>query len=192
MKKIIYIIIAIIIIICVAYPNVNQDEYEKIEISQNETVEEEEETIKIHIAGAVVNPGIIEVTENARISDAIEKAGGLTNEADITNVNLAYQIKDAQKIYIPNIYGEKEAQIVISEAGEGVLGENKQESTTININNATQTELETLPGIGPSTALKIIKYRKEQGNFKEIEDIKQVEGIGEAKFESIKDYICVD
>lgn len=192
MKKIIYIIIAIIIIICVAYPNVNQDEYEKIEISQNETVEEEEETIKIHIAGAVVNPGIIEITENARISDAIEKAGGLTNEADITNVNLAYQIKDAQKIYIPNIYGEKETQIVISEAGEGVLGENKQESTTININNATQTELETLPGIGPSTALKIIKHRKEQGNFKEIEDIKQVEGIGEAKFESIKDYICVD
>lgn len=192
MKKIIYIIIAIIIIICVAYPNVNQDEYEKIEISQNETVEEEEETIKIHIAGAVVNPGIIEITENARISDAIEKAGGLTNEADITNVNLAYQIKDAQKIYIPNIYGEKEAQIVISEAGEGVLGENKQESTTININNATQTELETLPGIGPSTALKIIKYRKEKGTFKQIEDIKQVEGIGEAKFESIKDYICVD
>ena len=195
MKKIIYIIIIITIVIGMLYWNKNQNQYEDVELDIDTTIKEEKinTTIKIHIAGAIKNPGIIELEENARIADAVEKAGGMTEEANIEKINLAYQVKDGQKIYIPSIYDIGETEIITNEAGEKII-ENEENSSEslININTATETELETLPGIGPSTALKIVKYRKENGNFKKIEEIKNVSGIGEAKYEKIKEYICTN
>ena len=195
MKKIIYIIIIITIVIGMLYWNKNQNQYEDVELDINTTIKEEKinTTIKIHIAGAIKNPGIIELEENARIADAVEKAGGMTEEANIEKINLAYQVKDGQKIYIPSIYDIEETEIITNEAGEKII-ENEENSSEslININTATETELETLPGIGPSTALKIVKYRKENGNFKKIEEIKNVSGIGESKYEKIKEYICTN
>ena len=125
--------------------------------------------------------------------DAIEVAGGVTEEADISKINLAYVVKDAQKIYIPSIYDEKDIEYITTENGDNVIIEdnNKRESEMVNINTATQTELETLPGIGPSTALKIINYREDNGKFNSIEEIKQVPGIGDSKFNNIKDMIKV-
>lgn len=153
-----------------------------------------EEEIVVHIAGEVTNEGIVKIKKDSRIADVIEKAGGATVEADLSKVNLAYQVKDGQKIYIPNINDdEKEIkEYVTEEAGVSIIIEDKQVGSKVNINTATQTELETLTGIGPSTALKIINFRKENGDFKQIEDIKNVTGIGESKFESLKGEICVE
>lgn len=168
-------------------------------IEQNTTTEEriEENTIIIHITGAVNNPGIVKVNENARINDVIERAGGLLENADVENVNLAYVVEDGQKIYIP-FKGEEDknsddGEIVQEGAGENVLQEetNEKSGGLININNATKEKLEELPGIGSSTASKIIVYREENGKFKSIEDIKNVSGIGTSKYEQIKSHICV-
>jgi len=152
------------------------------DFSINNISNSESNNIVIYICGAVKESKVITLKENSRICDAIDAVGGLTNEADLTNINLAYILEDGEKIYIPK-KGEEFQDISPTTLNTS--------SIKININKATQTELETIPGIGPSTALKIINYRKENGKFSNIEDIKNVSGIGDAKFESIKDYISV-
>lgn len=172
--------------------NDNAEILEEVYIENTEKIEDTEEKIIIHITGEVKNQGIIKINSNSRLIDAIEAAGGLTENADISKINLAYVVSDGQKIYIPNVNDLIE-EYIDSEAGEGIIVEdiNSSKKTLININTATQTELETLTGIGASTALKIINYRNENGKFKNIEEIKNVSGIGDAKYEAIKDNICV-
>ena len=203
-KKQKIIVASLIAVMCmvIGYYIINKTEkydysaLEKVDnvIEENEVEEKEnemEEKIIIHITGEVEEGGIIELEKGARISDAIEEAGGITEEADLSNVNLAYSLNDGQKIKIPNINEKNEEAIVEEKAGDNIIiEENKEEK--ININKATQTEIETLPGIGPSTALKIINYRNEHGKFKNVEDIKNVPGIGDTKFENIKEYICTE
>ena len=154
-------------------------------------IEKEDNEIVVHITGEVENEGIVRVDKDSRLVDVIEEAGGTTEDADLSKVNLAYTVQDGQKIYIPNAE-ENIEEYINEEAGEGVIPEeSKVNKEKVNINTAKQTELETLNGIGPSTALKIINYREQNGQFKEIEDIKNVPGIGESKFEAIKEDICV-
>lgn len=170
---------------------------DQIENNFNEQQLEKNENIIVHVSGAVNKEGIVELKNNSRIIDAIDKAGGLKDEADITNINLAYIIEDGMKIHIPS-KEEKESTIIVEsntdseivKQNNGIKSDNNKKSK-ININTATKTDLETLPGIGESTALKIIEYRKEKGKFKLIEDIKQVNGIGENKFNKIKELITV-
>jgi len=161
---------------------------------------EDEEKIIIHISGAVVNEGIVKMSQGDRIADVIETAGGLKENASLKNVNLAYMVEDGQKIYIPTVEEEELGQdetkeYLIIESGNNSsinsLGFDEGGDLMVNLNKATQTELEELPGIGTATALKIINYREENGNFKTIEDIKNVNGIGDAKFNNIKEFICV-
>lgn len=116
----------------------------------------------------------------------------MTENADISKINLAYVVQDGQKINIPNVNTVETEVYISQEIGENIIVEDiKTNSKLVNINTATQAELETLTGIGSSTALKIINYRKENGKFKTIEDIKNVSGIGDAKFEAIKNEIYV-
>ena len=184
------------------YSNTSSNSYEQLEeISVEQTtetvqnVENTEEEIVVHIAGQIKNPGIVRTTEGARVADIIDKAGGLTELADISNVNLAYIIEDGQKITIPSKTDETNKEYISSENGEGIIGLDSQETTTqnkiININKATKEELQQLQGIGESTATKIIEYRNQNGDFKQIEDLKNVPGIGDAKFEAIKGNIKV-
>lgn len=163
------------------------------EITVKQETKPEIKKIIIHITGCVTNTGIVEVDDGSRIIDVIEKAGGLTEEADISKVNLAYIVQDAQKIYIPSILDAKEIEYISTENGENVIIEDKtkEKASKVNINKATQTELEQIPGIGPSTALKIINYRKEKGKFYSIEEIKEISGIGDKKFNEIKENIEV-
>lgn len=208
-QKIIFITIGTLMIVFIGYYIIQKQEnysYNEIEIETTEnsiegSVNEEKienTNIIVHITGEIINDGIIEIEEGSRIADVIEEAGGITEEADLSKVNLAYQVSDGQKIYIPNI-NEKENEIqnsieeyITNEAGDNIIIEGKEiSSEKVNINTATQTELETLNGIGPSTALKIINYRNENGKFETIEDLKNVPGIGEQKFENIKEGICV-
>ena len=173
----------------------NKDYIELETIEENNEIEEEvimDDKIVVHITGEIENEGVIEIEKDARIADVIDEAGGTTQEADLSKVNLAYSVEDGQKIYIPNINDDNMEEYVTKEAGENVIVEGKQKADKVNINTAKQTELETLSGIGPSTALKIINYREENGVFKKIEDLKNVPGIGDAKFERIKENICVN
>lgn len=202
-QKIIIIAIATLMLLFIGFyiiKKANNSEYIELETEQNEIMEksiideeklEEEQEIIIHVTGAVKNQGIVKVKEGARISDVIDAAGGTTKEADLSKINLAYVIEDGQKIYVPNINDEIDIESVTEEAGENVLEDDQIKSSKVNINTASQTELETLSGVGPSTALKIINYREENGDFGEIEDIKSVPGIGDTKFENLKEDICV-
>ena len=191
----------------------NYEQNANEEIKKDE-VQAEEKNIYVHITGEVINPGVVIAKEGDRIQNVIEKAGGTTEKADLKGVNLAYKVEDGQKLNIPNIDEEKKENNVqennnnvkedISESknyitksgGKNVIideekSETDKKNQKVNINTATQTELETLNGIGPSIASKIIKYRNEKGKFKKIEDIKNVSGIGEAKFKKIEADIVV-
>ena len=166
-------------------------------IIENEVIEEAQK-IAIHITGEVKKTGIIYLEKGARIVDAISAAGGATKNANLDQVNLAYVLEDGQKIYIPNKKEKLEAgAYIIENSGNNVLVEKGKSSSTkgvggkVNINSANQTELETLPGIGPSLAQNIIEYRESNGNFEKIEDIQNVKGIGDSKYSNIKEKICI-
>ena len=160
---------------------------------QNNQIQEtmEEAEIVVHITGQVVNNGIVKLKENSRIIDAIEAAGGATLDANLSKINLAFALSDGQKVYIPSIDDEDEKEYVTKGSGETVSEENNSINQSININTATSQQLQELPGIGEAIANRIIAYRNLNGKFEKIEDIKNVSGIGEAKFNNIKDYICV-
>ena len=181
------VIIAIIIIIIYAINTKDNSKeiYESLEIVEDkELKKEEKEKIKVHVAGAVVTEGLVELEEGARVEDAIKGAGGTTINANIKDINLAQKLQDGQKIYIPK--QDEEEKYKIENNNENISNVGK-----ININTATQTELELLTGIGPSMAGKIISYRNKNGKFKSIDEIKEVSGIGEAKFEMIKEEITI-
>ena len=193
-KIIVYILIGIVVVIGaiklidIYYQNNN----EKITIQNVLTTEDEpekieNEIIKVYVTGEVKNQGVIELEQGSRIVDAIEKAGGQTEEANLKNVNLAYELEDGQKIYIPNKSEENTNEIT----DDGVTEIDSKENDTININKANEKELQELNGIGESLASSIIKYREDNGKFKNIEDLKNVPGIGESKFSNIKEKIKV-
>ena len=170
-----------------------QNEIQNVE--KNEIIEEVKKIV-VHISGQVVNPGVFSLEDGSRLIDAINRAGGTTKEADLSKVNLAYLIEDAQKIYIPSIKEKEEVAYISKENGDTTIVTNgnttkTEEKIIINLNTANEEELEKIPGIGASIANKIIAYRKENGKFKAIEDIKNVSGIGESKFSKIKEYICI-
>ena len=222
-QKIVILTLGVIIVIAFLYyiytkyddTVISTEEFEKENVIGNleeteEVTKEEDTKIIVHVSGAVNKEGIVELEENSRISDAIDKAEGLKENADTKNINLAFKLEDGMKIYIPTI-GESIAENEVNEnnnmidetskyvtSASGVAQEEnngqteEKKSEKVNINKATQTELEGLPGIGPATAIKIINYRNENGKFKNIEDIKEVSGIGDAKYENIKDLICVE
>lgn len=135
--------------------------------------------IIIYLSGEVRNPGIYTLKTGSRLYQAVELAGGFTEEADKVAVNLACKLEDEDHIHI-----SKKGEISSSPFGPSSPGK-------ININTASQSELETLPGIGPTLASRIIEYRKTTGPFKAVEDIKKVSGIGDKRFEAIKDLITV-
>ncbi len=177
----------------------NSEKGTNSENSGMNTEKQNSETIVIHITGEVKKEGVIYLEEGARIIDAIKEAGGETKQADLSQVNLAYELQDGQKIYIPN-KNEKITEYIVDNSNENLMNNqntNKSDSGSngkiikININTATLAELDNLPGIGPSTAQKIIEYREKNGKFKKIEDIQNVKGIGEAKYEDIKEKITV-
>lgn len=179
-----------------------------------------ENKIYVYITGEVNVPGVVILDEGSRIVDAINSAGGTTSKANISKVNLVYVLEDGMKVNIPSdndLKNNPDFEYITMSSGDGrndnssgLAGTNSSSSNSsasnssglresqsssrysiVNINTATQTELETLPGIGPSLALKIINYRNENGKFSSIEEIKNVSGIGESKFEDLKNYITI-
>jgi competence protein ComEA len=132
--------------------------------------------IFVHVTGAVVKPGLYSLAQDSRVNDAIEAAGGFIENADESFINLAAAVEDGDQIHIPELMPG------LSIGGTGLL---------VNLNSATQLELENLPGIGPTLAQKIVEYRTQYGFFDTIDDLKNVPGIGDATFEAIKNLITV-
>jgi competence protein ComEA len=144
-----------------------------------------EKPIIVHITGAVPRPGVYALPQGARVQDAISASGGFLAEAEKSQINLARLLEDGEKLDIPYIAG---ASPIIPTPGATVVAATTE---LININIASQAELESLPGIGPSTARKIIEYREAHGPFLTIDDIIDVQGVGSGTFERIKDLITV-
>lgn len=140
--------------------------------------------LRVYVSGAVNRPDVYELPADSIVKDAIEAAGGTTSEADLDRINLALSVADGQHIYVPK-RGEENPPVSPAESLR--ISSIKTEGK-ININTASQSELETLPGIGPSKAKAIIEHRP----YTSVEEIKRVPGIGEATFQQIKDLITVD
>ena len=147
---------------------------------------EENRSICIHVCGAVCDPGIYELDEGARLYEAVEAAGGMTEEASTDSVNLARAVSDGEQIYIPTSE-ETEAQGIMPGTDSGASATQKK----VNINTASAEELMTLTGIGEAKAESIIRYREENGRFQRIEDLMEISGIKEGVFEKIKDDIII-
>lgn len=157
-----------------------EDITEEIEYKEvSEEIIEEKERIFVYVAGEVKNPGVIQLEEGARVDEAVNKAGGITEMANLTNINLAKVVEDGEKIYISN------------QNEEIILEENQKSSVKININKASISELQSLNGIGPAMAQKIIEYRKSNGPFKSLDELKNVSGIGDNKFKELESQITI-
>jgi competence protein ComEA len=144
----------------------------------------------VHITGAVPRPGIYALPEGSRVQDGIAAAGGFLAEAERTDINLAAFLIDGEKIDIPFVEGGSPVLPTPIENNPVLPGPGSS-TELIDINTASSFELETLPGIGPTTAQKIIEYREQNGAFVSIEDIINVSGIGPGLYERIKDLITV-
>ncbi len=148
--------------------------------------------VYVDVDGAVVMPGVYRLKDGARVSQAIDAAGGLTAEADVTGLNRASKITDGQKIYVPTV-GEQQAATVSdgTDSGTATAPGAGSSSGLVNINTASAAELQTLSGIGASIAQSIIDERTQNGAFASVDDLMRVSGIGEKKLAKIKDCICV-
>ena len=149
-----------------------------------------ESEIVVYVAGAVNRPGVVQLAEGARAKDAVDACGGFLPTADTNGVNLAQKLKDGMQITVP----EKSPQgtAVQGAAGGAQAGAAKPlPEGMVNINTADEKELDKLPGIGPAMAKRIVEYRMENGAFQAPEEIKRVKGIGDAKYEKMKDKIAL-
>ena len=154
--------------------------------------------ITVYISGQVAKEGVVTLSSDKRLADAVEKLGGLTKNADTNNINLAMKLEDEKHYIIP-----KEGEVIQNNSDSTQVTSNKDNNSSnnatqsdsqgskININTADLKQLDDIPGVGEATANKILSYRDENGEFKSIEEIKNVNGIGDKKFENMKDLICV-
>lgn len=149
----------------------------------------EPKEIKVDVKGAVLVPGLYVALDGERVFDLVEKAGGFTAEADSNLVNLAQIVEDEMVIYVP-VIGE-EGNIPLQAGTGSAFTGNAQEEQKINLNTASEMELQTLTGIGPSKAATIIRYRTENGPFKSIEELKNISGIGVKTYEKLKEEIAI-
>ena len=160
----------------------------KVETSLNDKV-------TIYISGEVKNPGVVELKYDDRLGDGVDLCGGLTKDANLNGINLAMKIKDEGHYIIPKV-GEETADTVTNDNEyrneNNTLNEPESNNDNkININTADLSELDSLPGFGQVTAQKIIEYRQEHTKFNSIEELMNIKGIGEKKFNNVKDYIYV-
>ena len=147
-----------------------------------------EAEIYVDVEGAVVKPGVYVLPADARIADAVSAAGGLTEGASRQGVNLAQKLEDGMQVYVPS---EAEQGASAASGQQAAGGSAGAAGAKISLNTASAEELQELDGIGPSLSQRIIDYRTEHGRFSSIEELKEVSGIGDVRFEALKDDVCL-
>lgn len=147
----------------------------------------------IDVEGAVNSPGIVSVPEEARVNDAVAAAGGLSDEAAPGALNLAQKVHDGEQIFVPTLEQASASSAETQSAGSATAGStaSSQAPAKVNINTADEAALQTVTGIGPSTAKKIVADRTKNGPFASVDDLTRVSGIGEKKLEAFRDQLCV-
>ena len=201
-KKILSIIggvLAVIVIILVGRGMMASSTKEKVMVTNavNTTRIEETTTMMpqncyVDIKGEVLHPGVYEFSCESRVQEVIKKAGGFTEEADETKINLAQKISDQMQIIVPNLHSQQEGGVTEGNSGKGNLSNTTPSNSkqgTVNINTATLEELQTIKGIGKKKAEAILQYRKEHGAFRTKEDLLQVKGIGKKALEAIESQV---
>ncbi len=144
----------------------------------------------VHVVGAVRASGVVELSPGARVRDAVAAAGGAADDADLERLNLAAPVTDGQRIAVPRV-GDPAPAAAAGDPSAAGSGSNGAPAGPLDLNAASATDLETLPGIGPTLADAIVREREKLGGFKSVEDLKQVRGIGEARFADIRDLVTV-
>ena len=147
----------------------------------------EQDLITVDVKGAVKSPGIYDLPVGSRVNDAVQKAGGLTEQADSKSLNLAQKVSDEALVYVPT-KGEESAS---QQAGSGTASSTSKEKK-VNLNKASLEELKQVKGLGGKRAQDIIDHREENGKFKSVDELKKVSGIGAKTIEKLKDYVTVD
>ena len=145
----------------------------------------------VHVAGAVRRPGVYRLASDARIADAVERAGGARRGADLAAVNLAAEVKDGRQILVPRRGEAAAAGGSAAAAGGAAGGAPGAPAAPVNLNTATLEQLDTLEGIGPGIAQRILAYRDEQGGFGDVEELGQVPGIGEKRMAALREQVTV-
>ncbi|MCS0646531.1 ComEA family DNA-binding protein [Curtobacterium flaccumfaciens] len=160
--------------------------------------------VVVHVLGAVRRGGVVELPASSRVGDALERAGGATDDADLDRLNLARVLTDGERLYVPRV-GQQEVPEALGPVadgaaagptagaggGGGTAGTGVEGSAVVDLNTADQTALETLPGIGPGLAGRIIAWRDEHGRFTAVEDLLDVSGIGDVRFAELRDRVRV-
>ena len=164
---------------------VSKDSVSENEVKKEEPVEQD--LITVDVKGAVKAPGIYDLPVGSRVNDAVQKAGGLTEQADSKSLNLAQKVSDEALVYVPT-KGEESAS---QQAGSGAPSSTSKEKK-VNLNKASLEELKQVKGLGGKRAQDIIDHRETNGKFKSVDELKKVSGIGAKTIEKLKDYVTVD
>jgi competence protein ComEA len=142
-------------------------------------------TVVVHVAGAVRDAGVYRLRAGARVNDALARAGGATPRADLSPVNLAAKVEDGRQVLVPRRVAASAVPAPVGTAAPG------QPAVPVNLNTATLEQLDTLPGVGPATAQKIIDYREEHGGFGSVDELGEVPGIGDVRLAALREQVRV-
>ena len=164
---------------------VSKDSVSENEVKKEEPVEQD--LITVDVKGAVKAPGIYDLPVGSRVNDAVQKAGGLTEQADSKSLNLAQKVSDEALVYVPT----KGEELASQQAGSGPTSSTSKEKK-VNLNKASLEELKQVKGLGGKRAQDIIDHREANGKFKSVDELKKVSGIGAKTIEKLKDYVTVD
>ncbi|HEM3116844.1 TPA: helix-hairpin-helix domain-containing protein [Streptococcus suis] len=153
-------------------------------------VSEEPSQLVVDVKGAVDKPGLYTLEAGARVNDAVEAAGGLTSQADPKSINLAQKLSDEAVVYVAS--KDENISVVASTTTSSAMSQEEKNTSLVNLNTATEADLQTISGIGAKRATDIIAYREANGGFKSVDDLNNVSGIGDKTMESIRPYVTVD
>ncbi|HEL1623151.1 TPA: helix-hairpin-helix domain-containing protein [Streptococcus suis] len=153
-------------------------------------VSKEPSLLVVDVKGAVVKPGLYTLEADARVNDAVEAAGGLTSQADPKSINLAQKLSDEAVVYVAS--KDENISVVASTTTSSAMSQEEKNTSLVNLNTATEADLQTISGIGAKRATDIIAYRDANGGFKSVDDLNNVSGIGDKTMESIRPYVTVE
>ncbi|AZR98734.1 competence protein [Streptococcus suis] len=173
------------------FPQTEQTSSSQEQLEEVSTEESEEPSqLVVDVKGAVAKPGLYTLEADARVNDAVEAAGGLTSQADPKSINLAQKLSDEAVVYVAS--KDENISVVASTTTSSAMSQEEKTTSLVNLNTATEADLQTISGIGAKRAADIIAYREANGGFKSVDDLNNVSGIGDKTMESIRPYVTVD